>query len=111
MLTQYHDEFRAGIPAQVPPAALPYFENPLLLVQMRPQLERMFGTIPGGSDLLQAMLVNVKMALTHGLQEIFFWSAAIMTAAIVLHVFLRRVPLRRHSSPEASNAAAAAAVH
>src|SRR6476659_1792123 len=37
MLTQYHEEFRRSMPAGVPPAALPYFENPLLLVQVRPQ--------------------------------------------------------------------------
>ncbi len=109
MLTQYHDEFRASIPPQLPQAALPYFENPLLLVQMRPQLEQMFGGVPGGTQMLQTMYLNVKMALTHGLQEIFFWSAVIMTSAIVLHLFLKRVPLRRHAGPEAGAAAAAAA--
>jgi len=36
MLTRYHREFAQAMPAQVPPAALPYFSNPLLLVQVRP---------------------------------------------------------------------------
>jgi predicted MFS family arabinose efflux permease len=39
MLTRYHAEFERTIPAHVPEAALPYFYNPLLLVQARPQLE------------------------------------------------------------------------
>ena len=46
-----------------------------------------------------------------GLQEIFFWSAVIMTASILLHVFLRRVPLRGRPTSEAQSAAAAASVH
>src|SRR4051795_13149808 len=28
MLTQYHTEFARSLPTTVPPAALPYFENP-----------------------------------------------------------------------------------
>jgi EmrB/QacA subfamily drug resistance transporter len=109
MLTQYHDEFARSMPPNVPSAALPYFMNPLLLVQVRPQLETMFGRVPGGLAVLQTLLGNVKTALEHGLQQIFFWSAIIMSAAILLHVFLKREPLRtRHAAPEAS---AAAAVH
>jgi len=113
MLTQYHNEFSRSIPQGVPQAALPYFENPLLLVQMRPQLEQMFGRAPGGLQLLQTLFVDVKTALMHGLQEIFFWSAAIMTASILLHIALRRVPLRARTASESqdASAAAAAAVH
>jgi hypothetical protein len=47
----------------------------------------------------------------HGLQEIFFWSAVIMTASIVLHLFLRRVPLRARSVSESQAASASAAAH
>jgi MFS family permease len=115
MLTRYHNEFRQAIPPNVPAGALPYFENPLLLVQMRPQLERMFAAVPDGSRLLQTMFQSVRMSLTHGLQQIFFWSAVIMTSAILLHLFLKRVPLRRHAPPDSSSrsnaAAAAAALH
>jgi EmrB/QacA subfamily drug resistance transporter len=111
MLTQYHNEFSRSIPQGVPPAALPYFENPLLLVQVRPQLEQMFGRLPGGLPMLQALFVDVKTALMHGLQEIFFWSAVIMTAAVLLHIVLRRVPLRARSVSESQGASAAAAVH
>ena len=55
----------------------------------------------------------VQTALMHGLQEIFFWSAVIMTASILLHIALRRVPLRARTASESqdASAAAAAAVH
>jgi len=113
MLTKYHNEFSRSLPQGVPQAALPYFENPLLLVQMRPQLEQMFGRVPGGLQMLQTLFVDVKTALMHGLQEIFFWSAVIMTASILLHIALRRVPLRARTASESqdASAAAAAAVH
>jgi hypothetical protein len=111
MLTQYHNEFSRSMPPGVPQAALPYFENPLLLVQVRPQLEQMFGRVPGGLQMLQTLFVDVKAALMHGLQEIFFWSAVIMTASILLHIALRRVPLRARSVSDSQDASAAAAVH
>jgi len=111
MLTRYHDEFTRTIPAVVPKAALPYFENPLLLMQARPQLEAAFGRVPGGAALLQRLLVGVKVALLHGLQEIFFWSAVIMTASILIHVVLKREPLRVRRHVDGPAAAAAAAAH
>jgi EmrB/QacA subfamily drug resistance transporter len=94
MLTRYHNEFTRTIPSVVPGFVRPYFENPLLLMQVRPQLEQGFARVPGGSALLLRMLVDVKAALLHGLQEIFFWSAAIMSVAVLLHLFLKREPLR-----------------
>jgi EmrB/QacA subfamily drug resistance transporter len=110
MLIQYHEEFARAMPASVPQSALPYFDNPLLLVQVRPQLEEMFARAPGGAQLLQTLFASVKTSLMHGLQEIFFWSAAIMCAAMVLHVFLKREPLRARV-PDASASSPAAAVH
>ncbi len=112
MLTQYHNEFTKAMPAGVPPQALRFFENPLLLMQVRPQLEQMFGGLPNGLQLLQTLLLDVKLALMHGLQEIFFWSAVIMVVSILLHLMLKRVPLRaRTASTEAKAAQAAASLH
>ena len=111
MLTQYHTEFRASMPQGVPPVALPFFENPLLLVQARPQLEQIFGHLPNGLQMLQSLFIAVKAALMHGLQEIFFWSAVVMSASVVLHLFLRRVPMRGKPTADQQAAAAAAAVH
>ena len=36
--------------------------------------------MPGGLALLQTLFADVRTALMHGLQEIFFWSAVIMVA-------------------------------
>jgi MFS family permease len=107
MLTRYHNEFTRTIPAVVPAIVRPYLENPLLLMQVRPQLEQGFARVPGGSALLQRMFVGVRAALLHGLQEIFLWSAVIMTASVLLHLFLKREPLRARVV-HAETAAAAA---
>ena len=107
MLARYHNEFMRSVPAGVPPAALPYFMNPLLLAQARPQLLAIFAKSPGGLQVLPTLLASVKTSLLHGLQGIFFWSAVIMSVAILPHIFMRREPLRvRAASPDM-----AAAVH
>jgi len=100
LLTSYHHDLMAGIPADTPPAALKLFSNPLLLGQLRPQLDATFGHSAAGLHLLQMLMANVRTGLLHGLQRIFFASAVIMTLAIILHVMLRDVPLRRHHLPE-----------
>ena len=101
MLTRYHRDFEQAMPAHVPQAALPYFSNPLLLVQVRPQLETAFGRVPGGSALLQTLFVNVKTALESGLHLIFVCSAVIMVLAVLVHLLLRSEPLRtRTAEPE-----------
>jgi hypothetical protein len=48
------------------------------------------------------------VALLHGLQEIFLWSAVIMTASILIHLVLKREPLRTRQLADAAPAAAAA---
>ncbi len=100
LLTGYHRDLMNGIPSDTPAAALKLFSNPLLLVQMRPKLLAAFGGSPGGLRVLQMLLANVRLALLHGLQHIFFASAVIMSLAILLHLALRDVPLRRHHAPE-----------
>src|ERR1051325_1528016 len=44
MLTRYHAIFEERMPPHVPTIALPYFSNPLMLVQIRPHLEPQFGS-------------------------------------------------------------------
>jgi hypothetical protein len=109
MLTRYHSEFTRSIPESAPKFALSYFENPLLLMQVRPQLEQAFGRVPGGGALLQTLLIGVKAALLHGLQEIVLWSAVIMSLAILPHLLLKREPLRARAHVDTSAASAAQA--
>ena len=94
LLTKFHSDFDAGVPAGTPKAALVAFSNPLMLGAMRPQLEAGFGKYPGGLQLLHLLLGNVRTALIHGLNRIFISSAVIMTLAIVLHLFLKDVRLK-----------------
>jgi EmrB/QacA subfamily drug resistance transporter len=101
LLTNYHRDFAKGVPAGVPGPALDLFSNPLRLAQMRPQLESAFGKYPGGTELLRLLFADVRTALAHGLQLIFITSAVVMTAAIVLNVLLRDVPLKHHASDAA----------
>jgi EmrB/QacA subfamily drug resistance transporter len=100
LLTNYHRDFAQGAPPGTPAEALPLFSNPVRLPQIRPQLEAMFRQYPGGLDLLQALLANVRSALAHGIQLIFFSSAIVMTAAIVLNLMLRNVPLKHGQRTE-----------
>ena len=104
ILTRYHSLLEQQMPPHVPAAALPYFSNPLMLVQIRPQLEAAFGRVPGGLALLQTLFANVKTSLESGLHLIFVCSAAIMAGAILLHAALRSEPLRTRV-PEAEIAA------
>lgn len=94
MLTRYHQEFAASVPAKVPPDLVGYFSNPLLLVQLRPQIEASIRNTPGGLLMLRGLFSAVRTSLAHGLERIFFCSAIIMSAAVVLHLFLKSVPLR-----------------
>jgi MFS family permease len=94
MLTRYHSLFAQEMPPHVPPAALPYFSNPLMLIQVRPQLETAFSRAPGGLTLLQTLFANVQRSLESGLHLIFVCSALIMLTAVLLHAILRSEPLR-----------------
>jgi EmrB/QacA subfamily drug resistance transporter len=94
MLTRYHSEFAAAAPAQVPESLTAFFSNPLLLVQMRPQIEASFSQTPGGLRVLDALFGAVRNSLEHGITEIFFWSAVIMSLAVLVHLALRSEPLR-----------------
>jgi len=100
LLTNYHHDFAQGVPPGTSPELLKYFSNPLMLSVLREQLLAAFGHYPGGLFLLQRLLGNVRVALVHGLQLIFFVSAVVMVAAIALNVMLKNVPLRRHHAPE-----------
>ena len=97
MLTRYHSDFARAVPAQVPPSLLTYFSNPLLLMQMRPQIEANFAQTPGGLQVLNALYGAVRTSLEHGITQIFFWSAVIMSVAVLIHLALRSEPLRTHA--------------
>lgn len=99
LLTNYHHDFARGVPPGTPAEALIPFSNPVRLAQVRPQLDAMFSRYAGGADLLRTLLENVRAALVHGIKLIFISSAIVMTAAIILNLMLRNVPLRHGRAP------------
>ena len=98
MLTRYHNEFLRLMPPGLPDAAMPYLMNPILLAQSRQQLGEILMKTPGGLAMVQPLIASVKASLLNGLQEVFFFGAVLMTAAIVPHLFLKREPLRTHAA-------------
>jgi EmrB/QacA subfamily drug resistance transporter len=105
LLTNYHAEFARRLPpGGVPQEGLKFFNNPLLLVQMRPQIEALFSRHPNGLELMQTLMVNVRESLVHGLHLIFVSSACVMGGAVVLNLLLKNVPLRTHQAPSAEPA-------
>ena len=97
LLTNYKSDFASHVPAGTPGELLRPFSNPLMLVQIRDQLEAQFGRYAGGADLLHALMGNVRTALIHGLHLIFFTSSFIMVAAVILNAFLKSVQLKQHA--------------
>ena len=98
MLMHYHHDLALQIPANAPPNTMALLSNPMLLSQMRPQLEEAF-TRQGGLALLPSLLANVGPALERGLHLIFVASAVLMTIVLFLHAGIRGMRLRS-ASPE-----------
>jgi EmrB/QacA subfamily drug resistance transporter len=96
LLTNYHAEFARGVPAGTPQDTLKLFANPLVLVQMRPQLETAFSHYPNGIALMQDLMATVRGSLVHGLHLIFLTSASVMAGSVILNLMLKHVPLKAH---------------
>jgi MFS family permease len=100
LLTNYHHDFEGSLPTGMPAEALSAFSNPLLLPQMRPQLEVIFSRYENGAYMLQGLFANVRTALLGGIRLIFTTSAVLMLCMIVLNALLKDVPLRHGPSSE-----------
>ena len=99
LLTNYQRDFAGSAPPGIPGNLLKPFANPLMLAQIRPQLDNLFAGYADGLSLLKSLLGNVRAALVHGINLIFVTSAVIMTLAVVLNLLLRSVPLK-HGAPK-----------
>ncbi len=93
MLMNYHHDLAERIPASAPSNTLGLLSNPMLLSQMRPQLEAAFRD-HGGQPVLQALLASVAPALARGLHLIFVASAVLMVASVFLHAGIKNLRLR-----------------
>ncbi len=105
LLTHYHHDFASVVPRGIPQEAVTAFSNPLLLSQMRPQLEATFSRFDDGPHVLNSLYASVGPALLGGIQWIFVISAALMVALFILNLLIKDVPLRH--GPVASSEPAA----
>src|SRR5438093_2674986 len=68
LLTNYHHDFANAVPLRVPPETMAAFSNPMMLSQIRPQLEASFSRYENGANLLQNLFANVRTALLGGIK-------------------------------------------
>jgi EmrB/QacA subfamily drug resistance transporter len=94
LLTHYHRDFASAVPRDIPQEAVAAFSNPLLLPQMRPQLESMFGHLNNGPRVLETLYASVAPALLGGIQSIFLISAVLMVGLLLLNLLMKDAPLR-----------------
>jgi EmrB/QacA subfamily drug resistance transporter len=94
LLTHYHHDLATAMPHDVPQEAVAAFSNPLLLPQMRPQLEAAFSHVDNGPHVLDSLYAAVPSALLVGIQWIFLISAVLMVALLLLNLWMKDVPLR-----------------
>jgi EmrB/QacA subfamily drug resistance transporter len=99
LLTNYHHDFARAVPRDIPQDAMTAFSNPLLLPQLRPQLEATFSHYENGQHLLQSLYASVGTALLGGIQWIFLISAILMVGLFILNLLIKDVPLRHGPSP------------
>src|SRR5262249_30399585 len=99
LLTNYHHDFANAVPRGVPPETLVAFSNPLMLPQLRPQLEASFSRYENGSHLLETLYANVGASLLRGIQWIFLISAILMIALFLVNFLLKDVRWR-HGPPQ-----------
>jgi MFS family permease len=96
LLTNYHRDFAQAVPAGTPSEELTFFSNPLMLAQVRPQMEAVFARQADGIATMERLMGAVRLGLVHGLHQIFLTSAVMMFGALILNIFLKSVPLRAH---------------
>jgi EmrB/QacA subfamily drug resistance transporter len=103
LLTNYHHNFsKAALPHDMPQQAVIAFENPVLLPQLRPELETVFSRYENGAHLLDSLYSNVGTALLGGIRWVFVISAGLMVVLSIMNLLLKDAPLR-HGPPSASD--------
>jgi MFS family permease len=94
LLTRYHHDFADVVPPNIPQEAMAAFSNPILLPQLRPQLESMFSRLDNGPRVLASLFATERTALLGGIQWIFLISAILAGALLILNLLIKNVPLR-----------------
>jgi EmrB/QacA subfamily drug resistance transporter len=77
-------------------------QNPQALVspEAQTQLQAQFAQLgPSGAGLYNQLLISLKNALSTGLNEVFLIGFFIVVAALVAHLFIKEIPLRKTHGP------------
>src|SRR5213593_463695 len=102
LLTHYHHDFAKAVPRGVPQEATNAFSNPLMLTQLRPQLEVTFSRLDNGPRLLENLYASVGPALLGGIQSIFLISAGLMIGLSALNFLRKDETLRLGPRPQSA---------
>ena len=94
LLTRYRHDFADVVPPNIPQEAMAAFSNPILLPQLRPQLESTFSRLDNGPRVLASLFASERTALLGGIQWIFLISAILAGALLILNLLIKNVPLR-----------------
>src|SRR5439155_803376 len=104
LLTNYHHDFAKAIPRGGPQEATTAFSNPLMLAQLRPQLEATFSRLDNGPRLLETLHASGGPALLCGIQWSFLIRAGLMNGRSILTLLLKAERLRHAPPPPAAQA-------
>jgi EmrB/QacA subfamily drug resistance transporter len=111
LTNRFAPSFQAALPSHVlqsiPASALQRIENPQALLNPETAFSiQQAINIPGtsGQAITQQVLMAIRAALAHSLQDVFILGTCIMMAATLILLMLRDIPLR-HSNRQAPRTA------
>ncbi|MBI2832378.1 MAG: MFS transporter [Chloroflexi bacterium] len=96
--TDFIEKLPSTVKAVIPPGQLSSLaSNPQALVSpgAQEQLKNMLGGVPQGAELFQQILQTLREALSASLVEVFLISFVVVLVALVVHLFIKEIPLRK----------------
>jgi len=108
MTNRFASEFANNTPptikAIIPPellASLAHDPQALVSAEAQEQLRSLLEqTGPQGSALFEQLLQVLRQALDSALSEVFFIGLVVVALALVVHLFIKEIPLRKQHMPE-----------
>ena len=103
-LARFTEDLPASVSSVIPAEQLNALaDNPQALISpdALTQLQELFtGLGEQGAVLFQALLTSLRGALSSAIADVFFVSFLILIVALVVSLFIRQIPLRKHNDQE-----------
>jgi len=103
-LARFTEDLPASVSSVIPAEQLNALaDNPQALISpdALTQLQELFtGLGEQGAVLFQALLTSLRGALSSAIADVFFVSFLILIVALVVSLFIRQIPLRKHNDKE-----------